>query len=338
MLAACADLSRATASPIDHNHGHHTKQKHSPRKGHQIYESDTNDLGSNLLQTILQSSMFTADEVYRKARFIYEDIATGLYLNAGRSDTVRQPRVLSLPVTNAFLNVCAITGHFDEASSVLNDMMHSAQGGVKPDLATYRYVLRAASAARRQLQRRSADTTELDTRVDELIQRATEALSRQSRVAFWIKMGLGGLVGATVGKFTMLGVMALPYSGSLQGITGPATEAHPVVLDPSLPVDGIVQFLASQEVAMGVGLAAGLLTAGYFIRGSTRHPVAHAVLGSAPGESTGGSRSAVRQQHQRHHHHPQILPRARIAGLYFPDLATTDKKEIRDYLRRSMGS
>ncbi|GJJ75605.1 hypothetical protein EMPS_07963 [Entomortierella parvispora] len=225
----------------------------------------------------------------------------------------------SLQVTNAFLNVCAMTGQFEKAITLLLEMRQRPQGDVKPDLTTYKLVLRAAAVHGRDLGS-AAEQEEHARRVDDILDKATSTLARQAQVALWMKMGLGGLVGATVGKFTMMGVMALPTSGLFESGTQNSAggHEHTVAMDPSVPGEGMLHILATQEVALGIGLAVGMMTAGYVILGSTRQQAGTAV---------------------RRHSHPRglpKLPRAQFFGLYFPDLVTTRKNEIRTYLQQSM--
>ncbi|KAF9990655.1 hypothetical protein BGZ75_000472 [Mortierella antarctica] len=342
MLAACADLSRAATlfSPRKED-----RLRAPPRKqlgpgtgksaGALRNEGDTGapttrDLGPNLLQTILQSSMFTSDQVFRIACSIHDNIPSASIIGSrgpGGSSHHHSP---SLQVTNAFLHVCAITGHFDRSWSVLQEMVQRPQGDVKPDLATYRHVLKAAAVHRHR--KHCNEDKEFSSRVDRVIEQGAEALSRQARMAFWMKLGLGGLVGATVGKFTTMGIMALAESNIMARGTGSIVKEDPTVASSSTIhlSDGILHLLASQEVAAGMGLAAGLLTVGYFIKGSTRHfcsPTAVAATGEL------GSRAT-----SRHQQVPDSLPRARLFGLYFPDLATINKEEIRDCLRLEYGA
>ncbi|KAF9204186.1 Cyclin-dependent kinase 10 [Podila verticillata] len=286
MLHACAELCRAASSDTpnkgqkSHQQQHHHQQPSNP-----------------LLQTILDSSRFTSDQVFRIASMIHDTIAPQA-----------NPTGPSTKVTNAFLNVCAITGQFDKAYEIVQDMAHTIQGGVKPDLATFRNVLRTAATAKRHP---TTNSTDLDAKIDKVIELGTESLLRQARISFGMKLGLGGLAGATVGKFTTLGVMALPTN--VLGRPGPksieAAEAA-MVVDTEHPLHGILHVLTSSEAAMGMGLTAGLLTAGYFVLGSTRKAV----------------------EHKTHDYHQ--LPRATLLGMYFPDLATTDREEIRSYLRK----
>ncbi|KAF9328766.1 Cyclin-dependent kinase 10 [Podila minutissima] len=294
MLHACAELCRA-ASPSERpieigqiapHHQHHQSPKNNP-----------------LLQTILDSSRFTSDQVFRIASTIHDTVAIQA-----------NPAGPSTKVTNAFLNVCAVTGQLDRAYEILQDMAHTAQGGVKPDLATFRNVLRTAATAKRHTTT-DADAADLSVKIDKVIELGTDSLVRQARISFGMKLGLGGLAGATVGKFTTMGVMALPTN--VLGRPGPksieAAEAA-MVVDTEHPLHGIVHVLTSSEAAMGIGLTAGLLTAGYFVLGNTR-------------------KVAVEHQQKYHDHHHQ-LPRAKLLGMYFPDLATTDRDEIRSYLSR----
>ncbi|KAG0018152.1 hypothetical protein BGZ82_000514 [Podila clonocystis] len=294
MLHACAELCR-TVSPSEGS----TKKRQNAAH-HQHLQSPTNN---PLLQTILDSSRFTPDQVFRIASTIHNTVAIQA-----------NPAGPSTKVTNAFLNVCAVTGQFDRAYEVLQDMAHTAQGGVKPDLATFQNVLRTAVTVKRR-KTTDADAADLSAKIDKVIELGTDSLVRQARISFGMKLGLGGLAGATVGKFTTMGVMAMPTN--VLGRPGPksieAAEAA-MVVDTEHPLHGIIQVLSSSEAAMGIGLTAGLLTAWYFVLGSTR-------------------KVAVEHQQKHHDHHHQ-LPRAKMLGMYFPDLATTDRDEIRSYLRR----
>lgn len=287
MLHACAELCRAASSDRP-SKGQKSQQQRDPH----LQPSNP------LLQTILDSSRFTSDQVFRIASKIHDTIATQA-----------NPAGPSTKVTNAFLNVCAITGQFDKAYEIVQNMAHTAQGGVKPDLATFRNVLRTATVAKRHP---TTNATDLSIKIDKIIELGTESLLRQARISFGMKLGLGGLAGATVGKFTTMGVMALPTN--VLGLPGPksieAAEAA-MVVDTEHPLYGILHVLTSSDAAMGMGLTAGLLTAGYFVLGSTRK---------------------VTVDHKTHDHHQ--LPRARLLGMYFPDLATTDRDEIQSYLRR----
>ncbi|KAF9351545.1 Cyclin-dependent kinase 10 [Mortierella sp. NVP85] len=336
MLMACADLTRTALSSPALGY-EQSKKTGSPRKQRHgslssiAREAGISDLRLSLLKTILDSSAFTSDEVFGTARFIYDNISTGSYLNTDLNDNATQPMHPSLQVTNAFLYVCALNGHFDAASAVLEDMMGRSQGDVKPDLTTFRHVLRAAHVRRQQLQDHSEEASALDAHVDWIIDHAAEALAKQTRMAFWIKLGLGGLVGATVGKFTMIGILVLPSSKFMSNVGESAGTESSTVQGSLQPTDGIIQLLSSQELAMGVGLAAGVLTAGYFIRGSTRQSVASVKQEPEPGTHSEDTRSSIRYQHA-----PQSLPRARLLGFYFPDLATTDVDEIRENLRSNM--
>ncbi|KAF9279291.1 hypothetical protein BGZ68_008004 [Mortierella alpina] len=274
--------------------------------------------------------MFTSDQVFSIACSIHDNIpATSDFCSGlGESSNYSNP---SLQVTNAFLHVCAITGHFDRAWSVLQEMVQRPQGDVKPDLATFRHVLNAAAVHRRRAADLNEDA-EFNSKVEKVIEQGAEALSRQARMAFGMKLGLGGLVGATVGKFTTMGLMALAESNILTKGTGSTVGGDPTVAaGPTTQLsDGMIHLLASQEVAAGMGLAAGLLTMGYFIKGSTRHFSSPTAV-TATGES--GSKVP-----SRHHHVPDSLPRARLFGLYFPDLTTINKEEIRDCLRMEYGA
>ncbi|KAG0005840.1 hypothetical protein BGZ65_010029 [Modicella reniformis] len=334
MLVACADLTRAALPSLDQEHGHNRKQQNAQthgagrKPGSQVAMG--RDVGTrNLLQTILESSAFTSNDVFKIACSIYHEISTGSYLKTSQGeDANHQPTHPPLQVANAFLYVCAIAGHFDKASTVLEDMMGRAQGAIKPDLTTYRHVLRAAYKHRQRLRNQNAeDTSDLDVKIDQIIDHAAEALVRQARMAFWIKLGLGGLAGATVAKFTMMGVMALPSSRSIIQVDGSVGSDH----SSSLSTDGIIQLLASQEIAMSVSLAAGLLTAGYFIHGSTRQPIAMAQ--QEPSLRTALKSTDLNTRYQRA---VQDLPRAKLFGLHFPELATTNIDEIRENLRSNM--
>ncbi|OAQ23642.1 hypothetical protein K457DRAFT_142602 [Linnemannia elongata AG-77] len=370
MLAACANLCRATMSPLPSRTTHHPRkhQQHTrlpkDKSKPETNKASTTSALPNLLETILQSSMFSSDQVFNIARSIHNDLSARPHSESGIiQDLPSRQRTSSIQVTNAFLDICAMTGHFDEAKTVLQEMLNSPQGDVKPDLTTYRHVLRAAAVAQRHqsaVPRQDQDQNQatkysIDASVQEVIEQASEALSKKARMALWIKLGLGGLTGATVGKFTMLAIMALPTSRPLEdGVdrnSGESTSTH--MIDSFQPTEGIMEFLATQEVATGIGLAVGMLTAGYFILGSTRRPLATVVTQQtstatpttahaqepAVDETVGDPITKNRHDHHHHHHHlPDTLPRARLFGLYFPDLATTSKDEIRDYLQKSMQS
>lgn len=288
MLHACAELCRAVLPSEG-------PTKKGQKEDHCQHQQSPNN---PLLQTILDSSRFTPDQVFRVASTVHDTIAVEA-----------NPAGPSTKVTNAFLNVCAVTGQFDRAYEILQDMAHTAQGGVKPDLATFRNVLRTAATAKRHTTT-DADA-DLSAKIDNVIELGTESLVRQARISFGMKLGLGGLAGATVGKFTTMGLVALP-TNVLGKRSFDAAETA-MVVDTEHPLHGIVQVLASSEAAMGIGLTAGLLTAWYFVLGSTRK---------------------VAVDHQQKHHDHHQLPRAKLLGMYFPDLATTDRDEIRRYLRR----
>ncbi|KAG9073200.1 Cyclin-dependent kinase 10 [Linnemannia hyalina] len=373
MLTACANLCRAAMSPSPSKTTHHPRKQHQQHQQHTRLPKDkrkpeTNKASTtlappNLLETILQSSMFSSDQVFKIAHSIHNDLSTRPHSESGIiQDLPSRQRTSSLQVTNAFLNICAITGHFNEAEAVLQEMLDSPQGDVKPDLTTYRHVLRAAAVAQRHqytVARQDQDQDQarrssIDASVQEVIEHASEALSKKARMAFWIKLGLGGLTGATVGKFTMMAIMALPISRPLEdGVernSGESTSTH--MIDSLQPTEGIMEFLATQEVATGIGLAVGMLTAGYFILGSTCRPLATVATQQtsaatsttahaqelAVDEVVGEPRTKSRHDHHHHRHLPDTLPRAKLFGLYFPDLATTSKDEVRDYLQRSMQS
>ncbi|KAG0279371.1 hypothetical protein BGZ95_001406 [Linnemannia exigua] len=383
MLTACANLCRASMSPShSRKHLQPTRQSKDNRKldSSKLTTTATPSMASNLLETILQSSVFSSEQVFKIARSIHHDLSTRPHPVSGIiQELPSRQRTSSLQVTNAYLDVCAITGHFDDARAVLQEMLDSPQGDVKPDLTTYRHVLRAATAAKRShgndqgqdLTRKAS----IDTSAQEIIEQAVEALSRKARMAFCIKLGLGGLTGATVGKFTMMAIMALPTTrplnsgdsgGGVQGNSSGESVSTTHMIDALQPTEGIMEFLATQEVATGIGLTVGMLTAGYFILGSTRRPLTAVAAVNrqtlATGKTTttaqaqelavdaavreGGkeevgskTRHAQQQQHPHHRHHQHYLsdslPRAKLFGLYFPDLATTSKDEIRDYLRKS---
>ncbi|CAO3570778.1 unnamed protein product [Mortierella alpina] len=343
MLAACADLNRAATLPSPRKdnrfsavsrkqNGHGAgKSTGEPRKGEESNTASTRDREPSLLQTILQSSMFTSDQVFKIACSIYDNMSGASNLASSGSGGSSNPHSPSLQVTNAFLHVCAITGHFDRAWSVLQEMAQRPQGDVKPDLSTYRHVLKAAAVHHHRVNDRNEETG-FNARVDSVIEQGAEALSRQTRMVFWMKLGLGVLVGATVGKFTTMGILALaeskiPARGAGLIVQGDSTEATGSTVQLS---GGMIDLLASQEIAAGIGLAAGLLTVGYFIKGSTR-PSCSSTAATATGES--GSKVP-----SRHQHVPDSLPRARLFGLYFPDLATIKKEEIRDFLRMEYGA
>lgn len=374
MLTACANLCRATMSPLPSRTTHHPRKHQQQHQQHtrlpkdkrkpETNKASTTSAPPNLLETILQSSMFSSDQVFKIARSIHDDLSARPHSESGIiQDPPSRQRTSFLQVTNAFLDICAITGHFNEAKAVLQEMLDSPQGDVKPDLTTYRHVLRAAAVAQRHqstVARQDQDQNQarrssIDMSVQEVIEQASEALSKKARMAFWIKLGLGGLTGATVGKFTMMAIMALPTPRPLEdGVernSGESTSTH--MIDSLQPTEGIMEFLATQEVATGIGLAVGMLTAGYFILGSTRRPLATAVTQQTSAASTtmthaqepaavdelmGEPRTKSRHDHHHHHYLPDALPRARLFGLYFPDLATTSKDEVRDYLQKSMQS
>ncbi|KAF9170594.1 hypothetical protein BGX21_009264 [Mortierella sp. AD011] len=320
MLAACANLIKATGLPSDRERGNQMNPAPSGHKKHKSkvtsQKTRADNFRSSLLQTILGSFEFTPEDVFKIATSVYCDIPAGLYPSEERSSTIVRTKP-SLAVTNAFLHVCAVSGHFDQAWLVMEDMMHRTQGDFKPDLATYRHVLKAAAVKRRKLVSQSLDAADVDTKVGEIIDYATDSLSKQSRVALWVKLSLGGLVGATVGKFTMMGILALPSSSIFSGATEPLGEQS--IITSSQQPEGIIHLLASHEVALGIGFVTGLLTAGYYIRGSTQKPRM----------DTKEQVTKSRGQHPR-----EDLPHARLFGLYFPDLKTTDKEEIREYLRK----
>ncbi|KAG0301873.1 hypothetical protein BGZ97_002579 [Linnemannia gamsii] len=376
MLTACANLCRVTESslPLPSRTTRHLRkqQQQHPRLPRDKPKQETNKASTapNLLETILQSSMFSSDQVFRIARSIHSDLSTRSHHEFGIiQDLPSRQRTSSLQVTNAFLDVCAITGHFDDARMVLQEMLDSPQGDVKPDLTTYRYVLRAAAVAKRRQagdanrgqDQDQATRMSIDTSVQEIIEQAAEALSKKARMAFWIKLGLGGLTGATVGKFTMMAIMTLPIprplgEDGMQRSNEESASTH--MIDSLQPTEGIMEFLATQEVATGIGLAVGMLTAGYFILGSTCRPLTTVTVQStkatpvatntanergpeveAVDESGTKNRHDQRQHHKHHQYYsPDILPRAKLLGLYFPDLATTSKDEVRDYLWKSMQS
>ncbi|KAG0321588.1 Cyclin-dependent kinase 10 [Dissophora globulifera] len=286
MLTSCSDLMRSTVSSASTTASADTsvaepsiQNKKRPRKQHVSPDIIRNprEIQTNLLQMILESSTFTSEEVLSVACSIYYDVSSGSTImkqeqkqenEASNStpwststpdDGFYHTRSPSIIVTNAFLQVCSMSGHFDKAWSVMEGMMHRSQGDVKPDVATYQWVLKTASVRRRQLlhhrQRgqksdQSMELSEIDARVAQILDFATEALARKSRVALSIKLGLGGLVSATVGKFTMLAVMALPSSNPFG--SGDDGRDQWTFLDPSQPVGGIIHLLASQEIAMGV--------------------------------------------------------------------------------------
>ncbi|KAF9914557.1 hypothetical protein BX616_008043 [Lobosporangium transversale] len=414
MLTVCRDLAEvavpvfpATRSKQDlactglKGHGDPGGRTKGKEKVQKQQGPRTHDIKATLLKTILDSSRFTSDDVFRVARAIYYSLAMGKFYHAAgasnwkisgdgddncdgsntgsqfpsssssssSSDTLKskdRPSP-SNQITNAFLDVCAVTGNFDEAYAVVKEMMQSPQGNIKPDLMTYRYVLKAATTAGRSYSKANnvIAEKEIEVKVNIVIDEASEALYRQSRMAFWMKIGLGGLAGAAVGKFTMLGIMALPSSRALIQDTnagvGISTVDHAgsdvlaenridIVGSPQ-SVDGILELLASQEVAMGVGLVAGLLTAGYVIRSSTSQSVATTAVTTEAAatvpistskavltETVPSNKSKAQRPYRQHHHpndrEPSIsLPRAKLFGLYFPDLATTNKNEIRDYLK-----
>ncbi|KAF9955244.1 hypothetical protein BGZ70_010299 [Mortierella alpina] len=344
MLAACADLNRAAtqSSPRKEDRLIAVSRK---ERGHRAGTSagapwnerddrtaSPRDLGPSLLQTILQSSLFTSDQVFRIACSIYENISGASNLASGGSGKSSHSHNPSLQVTNAFLHVCAVTGHFDRAWSVLQEMVQRPQGDVKPDLTTYRHVLKAAAVHRNRVKDRNEET-EFNARVERVIEQGAEALSRQARMAFWMKLGLGVLVGATVGKFTTMGILALAESKILARGAGLIVQGDPLEATGSTTVqvsDGMIDLLACQEIAAGIGLAAGLLTVGYVIKGSTRQSCSATAV-TATGES--GSKGP-----SRHQYVPDSLPRARLFGLYFPDLTTIKKEEIRDFLRMEYGA
>ncbi|KAG0368212.1 hypothetical protein BGX24_002909 [Mortierella sp. AD032] len=383
MLTACANLCRASMSH-SRKHQQPTRPSKDKRKldNSKSTTAATPSKALNLLEMILQSSVFSSDQVFKIARSIHHDLSTRPHPVSGIiQELPNRQRTSSLQVTNAYLDLCAITGHFDDARAVLQEMLDSPQGDVKPDLTTYRHVLRAATAAKtshgndqeQDLTRKAS----IDTSVQEIIEQAAEALSKKARMAFWIKLGLGGLTGATVGKFTMMAIMTLPIirpieigSSGLQSSSNGESVSTTHMIDALQPTEGIMEFLATQEVATGIGLAVGMLTAGYFILGSTRRPLTAAVttttavvsrqipatettttmtqaqepavdaaVAEEEKEELGSKIRHVQQQQHLHHRHHQhylsdALPRARLFGLYFPDLVTTSKDEIRDYLRK----
>ncbi|KAF9142957.1 hypothetical protein BG015_000590 [Linnemannia schmuckeri] len=369
---ASYDRSSLAVSPLPSISTHHSRkqqQQHTrslkDRRKPETNKASATSTPSNLLETVLQSSMFSSDQVFKIARSIHNDLSTRPHSESGIvQDLPSRQRTSSLQVTNAFLDVCAITGHFDDARTILQEMLDSPQGDVKPDLTTYRHVLRAATIAQRhqsttasQAQDQIQARTSMDASVQEVIEQAAEALSKKARMAFWIKLGLGGLTGATVGKFTMMAIMALPISRPLEdGVEGSLRESTPThMIDSLQPTEGIMEFLVTQEVATGIGFAVGMLTAGYFILGSTRRPLATKVTQQtsratttahaqepAVDETVGEPRTKIRHdqchQHLQQHYLSDALPRARLFGLYFPDLATTSKDEVRDFLRKGMQS
>ncbi|KAF9930669.1 Cyclin-dependent kinase 10 [Linnemannia zychae] len=358
MLNACANLCRATTSSSHPKTAKYTrKQRQQQHTQPSMEKKDAMEsapsLAPNLLETIIKSSSFSSEQVFRIARSIYIELAARPYPVIGvLKDLPSRQRISSLEVTNAFLNVCAIAGHFGDAYSVLQDMIHSPQGDIKPDLATYRFVLQAAASAKRQQSpsiksqdlnedQHFVEDTSVDTRTQEVIEQAVEILSKKARTALWIKLALGGLVGATVSKFTVMAIMALPTSHPLEGTIGSASE-EPVSFHTTggiHPAEEIIMLLKSQEVATGIGLAAGMLTIGYFILGSTRRPMAAGNQQAATYGHKSTSAPAEEQGVKTYHGHlPDILPRAKPFGLYFPDLATTSKDEIREYLQKCMES
>ncbi|KAF8945908.1 hypothetical protein BGZ47_001734 [Haplosporangium gracile] len=371
MLTACANLCRAAVSPLPSSSAHHLRkqqQQHTRslknKRKSEIGKASAKSAPSNLLETILQSSMFSSDQVFKIARSIHNDLSTRPHSESGIVQVLpSRQRTSSLQVTNAFLDVCAITGHFNDARSILQEMLNSPQGDVKPDLTTYRHVLRAATIAQRHQSTAASQAqdqvqarrTSIDTSVQKIIEQAAEALSKKARMVFWIKLGLGGLTGATVGKFTMLAIMALPIprplEDGMEGSLRESTSTH--MIDSLQPTEGVMEFLVTQEIATGIGLAVGMLTAGYFILGSTRRSLTTMVTQQTSGATTtphtqqpavdkavGEPRNKTRHdqchQHRHKHYLPDTLPRARLFGLYFPDLVTTSKDEIRDFLRKGM--
>ncbi|KAG0339804.1 hypothetical protein BG004_006663 [Podila humilis] len=357
MLHACAELCRAVSTEGSTNSKNHHHHQHG--FDHHNYQEETRqrhqDSDSLLLRTILDSFTFTPDQVLKVADMIHGTIAIQANPSGGPSTKV----------TNAYLDVCAVTGQFDKAYEVLQGMAHSVQGGVKPDLGTFRNTLRAAATAKRMHRRPVAlggggsstsssgggggggtSTTngdnepELNEKIDKVIELGTATLLRQARISFWMKLGLGGLAGATVGKFTTMGVMALPtnilgLSGSKQGKE--VVEAT-MVIDTEHPLHGLVQVLTSSETAMGIGLTAGVLTAGYFVMGSMQKlsdmEGKHRVDEPQQQQQQQQHQHQHQNQYQHQHQHQHQLPRAKMVGMYFPDLATVNGEEIRRYLRR----
>ncbi|KAF9201245.1 hypothetical protein BGZ49_008536 [Haplosporangium sp. Z 27] len=327
MLTACADLTRATISPSHHQHRDQTNNApsqisaHKKRKFKSVpLESRSNDFKSNFLQTILESIEFTSNDVFKIACSIYYGIPAGSYPGNERQHTITHIKP-SLEVTNAFLHVCAISGHFDQAWLILEDMMDRKQGDIKPNLTTYRHVLKAASVQRQKLSDQSLDVADIDVKTEKILDYASSSLSKQSQVALWMKLGLGGLVGATVGKFTMMGIMALPSSSILNGLSEPKEGEGSMIIDSYQSGEGIIHFLATQEVALGIGLITGLLTTGYYIR-----------LSTLSSRADPAQEQVIRSRNQ---YFREDLPRARLFGLSFPDLKTTNKDEIREYLRKN---
>ncbi|KAF9191406.1 hypothetical protein BGZ51_007410 [Haplosporangium sp. Z 767] len=338
MLTACANMCRKATADTPHSADRQNARESRVEKGHGkpkrtpiSQEVDATEWGSGLLQTILQSSTFTADEVYKIACTIHDKIATGLHLHEEQDSAPHASP--SLQVTNAFLRVCAITGHFDKAWSVLQDMTHRAQGDVKPDLTTYKHVLKAATVYRESSTDRSVDDAKLDQKIKDVIEQGSKSLTRQARISFWMKIGLGGLAGVTAGKFAALGVLALPTSDILSASAKTAEDTPHLVIDPSHANESALHLLASQEVAASIGLVVGLLTASYFIignTGSTIVQVPHRLVSDRAKDEPGSKR--------RYPHALEGLPRARLFGLYFPELATINKEEIRKYLKATMES
>ncbi|KAF9579859.1 hypothetical protein BGW38_003708, partial [Lunasporangiospora selenospora] len=308
MLEACADICRSGSYPQlrppsgDPVHKVSRKKAGSIRRQSQSQNSTAHEehlTGSNLglFQAVLGSFDFTPNQTFKIACNIHDIIAVRCF-PSGHPSTA---------VSNAFLNVCAITGEFEKASHLLDDMIHTSQGDFKPDLTTFRLVLKSAAVYRNKIYPRShriyggrrgsyqgtgvdpepgtdMSFKEFEAKVQGVIEAGVHLLSRQARVAFTVKMGLGGLAGAAVGKLAMLSVLALPSSrfvvgnpdlGATQGIetSGIIDAAESTVIaglpmKNDLPVDSVLQMLASQEIAIGIGLFAGILTAGYFILGN----------------------------------------------------------------------
>ncbi|KAF9164617.1 hypothetical protein DFQ26_001234 [Actinomortierella ambigua] len=252
--------------------------------------SDGLDLLSNaLLDSIYHSLGFSSDEVFELATWIYQrgweqDRQITPMDKSGTINTATDRHGLttlamrptpSVAVMNCYLRVCSTTHHVDRAIEMFDDRERLLKD-VKPDVTSSPSSL-------------SSTPLRMDAKAQEIIRVASKSLAHQARYPYWIKMLLGAMIGGTVGKFTTLGLMALPIhtrgggggevgqkigvdmaEGGPYGLstsTAAAEEAMEAAshIGSSLSVDGILHALASPEVATTAGLATFALSFGLFL-------------------------------------------------------------------------
>ncbi|KAF9977355.1 hypothetical protein BGZ73_006224 [Actinomortierella ambigua] len=361
MLQACYHLGQIASSTSDSHRGgiggtrtrkgaiEESVWPPKDEAGWDGHGNDSLDMLSNvLLDSIYHSLGFSSEEVFELATWIYqrgweqERQITPMYMSKtttvdrqGPMDHTMRPAP-SVAVLNSYLRVCSVTHHTDRAVEMFDDRERLLKN-IRPEASLYAHWLwvLACQASSPPLAPSSPLSTTLsassvDAKAQEVINVASRVLARQARYPFWIKMLLGVMIGGTVGKFTTLGLMALPVHGGGEGAgatggrggldvgvsqEGGVEEAMEAAshIGSSLSADGVLHALTSPEVATAAGLATFALSFGLFL---IRDTTTNAAISSAAilHQGRGGGRVDEMAKEATHGGLQDSGPRRRSVG------------------------